>query len=310
MKKMAACMEAHASDDDGEMTEANRQLEHELLQCQQSSSPAIVHPGRIISPRVSPHYVRHWTPADAFRELYQNWKDAILERFQLDRLAFRPYFQDASDHYSVMVPDPGDTDGRRSLGFIKYDKKSKWVTLANAGTQLPIEALELGYTTKSGQDHLAGSHGEGLRLAALALSRDGYNLQVVTSQCLWWFEMRGPQESHLCCTVTSSHQSGISKTDGTERMAELRFQSERDVAVLIGPGVTNQGRPVSPEEFLGWLQVSLDVRGLSYPSSVVETSEGDLLFDPHLHGRVYAHGVLLPGENWPPSFKLGYNLSR
>ena len=110
-------------------------------------------------------------------------KDAILERFQLDRLAFRPYFEDARDHFAVVVPDPRDIDGRRSLGFIKYDKKLNRVTLANACMQLPVEALELGFTTKTGQDHLAGSHGEGLKLAAVALSRDGYSLQVVASQC-------------------------------------------------------------------------------------------------------------------------------
>ncbi|KAJ5240491.1 uncharacterized protein N7469_002082 [Penicillium citrinum] len=271
---MAACMDVDASDDGGEMMEANQQLERELLQCQQSPSPTIVHSERIISLGISPHYVSHWTTADAFLELYQNWKDAILERFQLDRHAFRPYFEDACDHYAVMVPDPTDMEGRRFLGFIKHDKKSSQVTLANAGMQLPVEALELGFTTKSGQDHLAGSHGEGLKLAAVALSRDGY------------------------------------RTDGAEDMAELRFQNERDVAVLIGPGCAGQGRSVSPEEFLDWLQISFDIRGLTYPSSVVETSEGDLLFDPHLHGRIYAHGVLLPGANWTHSFRLGYNFPR
>ncbi|KAJ5569145.1 hypothetical protein N7450_011631 [Penicillium hetheringtonii] len=120
---MAARRDVDASDDGGKVMEANQQLDRELLQCQLSSSLTIVHLERIISLGISPHYVCHWTTADAFRELYQNWKDAILERFQLDRLAFRPYFEDADDHYAVMVPDPMDMEGRRFLGFIKYNKK-------------------------------------------------------------------------------------------------------------------------------------------------------------------------------------------
>ncbi|KAJ5414930.1 hypothetical protein N7509_000028 [Penicillium cosmopolitanum] len=145
---MADRMEIDSGDDSREMTDANQQLERELLQCQKGSSPTAVHSRRIVSLGVSPHYVSHWTSADAFRELYQNWKDAILERFQIDRIAFRPYFVDACDHYAVLVPDPADPEGRRSLGFIKYDKKSSRVTLANACLQLPFEALELGFTTK------------------------------------------------------------------------------------------------------------------------------------------------------------------
>jgi hypothetical protein len=81
------------------------------------------------------------------------------------------------------------------------------------------------------------------------------------------------------------------------------------VAVLIGPGRTTQGRPVAPEEFLEWLQISLDIRGLSYPSSVVETSHGDLLFDQNLLGRIYAHGVLISGTNSIYPFKVGYNFT-
>ncbi|KAJ5379640.1 hypothetical protein N7509_012759 [Penicillium cosmopolitanum] len=284
---MADRMEIDSRDDSREMTDANQQLERELLQCQQGSSPAAVHSRRIVSLGVSPHYVSHWISADAFRELYQNWKDAILERFQIDRIAFRPYFVDACDHYAVLVPDPVDPKGRRSLGFIKYDKKS----------------------SRGDQNQLAGSHGDGLKLAAVALSRDGYRLQVAASRCSWNFHLREPCKSRLHCTITPSRQSGSTRTDWAEDIAGLRFQTERDVAVLIGPGRTTQGRPVAPEEVLEWLQISLDIRGLSYPSSVVETSHGDLLFDQNLLGRIYAHGVLISGTNSIYPFKVGYNFT-
>ncbi|CAI7600266.1 unnamed protein product [Penicillium pancosmium] len=38
--------------------------------------------------------------------------------------------------------------------------------------------------------------------------------------------------------------------DWAEDIAGFRFQTKRDVAVLIGPGRANQGRSVAPEEFL------------------------------------------------------------
>jgi hypothetical protein len=75
---MADRMEIDSSDDSREMTDANQQLERELLQCQQGSSPAAVHSRRIVSLGVSPHYVSHWTSADAFRELYQNWYVSVI----------------------------------------------------------------------------------------------------------------------------------------------------------------------------------------------------------------------------------------
>jgi hypothetical protein len=201
----------------------------------------------VISLGISPRYVSHWTTADAFQELYQNWyvsivssdheaksenrKDAILERFQVHRMAFRPYFV--------------DIEARRSLGFIKYDKKSSRVTLANACMQLPAEALELSFSTKGGQEQLAGSHGDGLKLAAVVLSRDGYRLQVVASRCSWCFQLREPCKFRLHCIITPSRQSGSIQTDWAEDIAGLRFQTERDVAMFIGPGRANQGRPVA-----------------------------------------------------------------
>jgi hypothetical protein len=65
------------------------------------------------------------------------------------------------------------------------------------------------------------------------------------------FHLREPCKSRLDCTFTTSHQSGSIQTNWAEDIAGLRFQTERDVAVLIGRRRTTQGRPVASEEFLG-----------------------------------------------------------
>jgi hypothetical protein len=120
-------------------------------------------PSRIVSELVRVGHLR-WTWA------VPNKKDAIVERFRLDRLKFEPFFEDHDDHFSIVVPDrsvpdrPGENERSRALGFIKYEKKTGRVTMANSCTQFPIECLGMGFTTKDCHDHLAGCHGEGLKL--------------------------------------------------------------------------------------------------------------------------------------------------
>ncbi|CEJ62732.1 hypothetical protein PMG11_11223 [Penicillium brasilianum] len=94
------------SEDDSLMAQANEQLERELLQSQKPTLATYRAPRRVVSLGISPSYVKDWVPADAFRELYQNWKDAIMERFNLDRQSFQPFVEDYSDHLSIIVPDP------------------------------------------------------------------------------------------------------------------------------------------------------------------------------------------------------------
>jgi hypothetical protein len=68
-------------------------------------------------------------------------------------------------------------------------KKTGRVTIANACTQLPVDALGMGFTTKDAHHHLVGHHGEGLKLAALILSLDGYQVSIAASGCNSRFEM-------------------------------------------------------------------------------------------------------------------------
>jgi hypothetical protein len=63
-----------------------------------------------------------WTSADLRR------KDALLEKFELDRQSFQPVLEDHSSGLSIIVPDrnladrPAESEDRRALGFIQYGK--------------------------------------------------------------------------------------------------------------------------------------------------------------------------------------------
>lgn len=62
------------------------------------------------------------------------------------------------------------------------------------------------------------------------------------------------------------------------------------------------------DELKTWLKVSLDIRGFSYPASIVATNYGDLILDQAFQGKVYLRGLLLPSSTLDSNpFKLGYN---
>ncbi|OJZ79925.1 hypothetical protein ASPFODRAFT_148474, partial [Aspergillus luchuensis CBS 106.47] len=83
---------------------------------------------------------------------------------------------------------------------------------------------------------------------------------------------------------------------------------ERDVTITIGPERNKKCEKISLELFKKWLGVSLDIRGFSYPSYIIETEAGDIILDTIFHSRVYLKGLLLPEPvSGVKSYKLGYN---
>lgn len=181
--------------------EASEQLHGELQQI--SDTPGVGIADQLSQQTVlfgiSPAYVKDWNTTNAFRELYQSWyvsryplgnmlipsrRDAILETFLLDRRDLKLSFQDDNDHFAIIGSSAwkyhADPHAR---GFIKYEKKTGRSTLANACARLPIEPLVMGYTTGDRDNRLSGSHGDALKLAALAMNRQRFKLSIAASHC-------------------------------------------------------------------------------------------------------------------------------
>lgn len=245
-------------------------------------------------------------------------KDAIIERFNLDRQSFQPFLEDYSDHLSIIVPDqtladqPAERENRRALGFIQYEKKTGRITIANPCMQLPINALAMGFSTKDvhgAHDHLVGRHGEGLKLAVLVLSRDSYNVSITASGCNWRFDMH--TDASVSCTVAPSQKTkSIEWTDPTFDMASLRYHVGRDVAVVIGVRRAKSGQPVALDAFVNWLRLTtMDVRGLTYPAGIISTPPGDLILDPQLRGQLYHNGITLTNSTVGGAFLFAYNFA-
>ncbi|KAH3174022.1 hypothetical protein KXX02_007454, partial [Aspergillus fumigatus] len=256
---------------------------------------------------VSPSYVGDWDATTAFRELYQNWKDAIIQSFNLNLRDFRPTYQESVDFISIAVPEVGSNTN--ALGFIRYEKKSGRVILVNACAQLRTDALQLGHTSKKGQLQFAGCHGEGLKLAAMVMCREGYSVSIETGNSYWSFAYGGPSKSRFCCNIGPlSVATPDGKLNSAQDMACFTYRTWRDVCVEVGPDSEGTGGGVSLEKFKQWLTVSLDIRGYSYPESIIETDQGDLIIDPRFRGKTFLKGLLLPAsvlEARP--FELSYN---
>ncbi|KAJ8207426.1 hypothetical protein LV159_008890 [Aspergillus fumigatus] len=256
---------------------------------------------------VSPSYVGDWDATTAFRELYQNWKDAIIQSFNLNLRDFRPTYQKSVDFISIAVPEVGSNTN--ALGFIRYEKKSGRVILVNACAQLRTDALQLGHTSKKGQLQFAGCHGEGLKLAAMVMCREGYSVSIETGNSYWSFAYGGPSKSRFCCNIGPlSVATPDGKLNSAQDMACFTYRTWRDVCVEVGPDSEGTGGGVSLEKFKQWLTVSLDIRGYSYPESIIETDQGDLIIDPRFRGKTFLKGLLLPAsvlEARP--FELSYN---
>ena len=60
------------------------------------------------------------------------------------------------------------------MGFIEFNKTTGCVVLANASPTSTMEPkyLQLGNTSKDRKPDMAGSHGEGFKVAALVMSRN------------------------------------------------------------------------------------------------------------------------------------------
>jgi hypothetical protein len=170
--------------------------------------------------------------------LTRSRKDAILETFQLGRLEIQPRYTEDKDFISITVLKPPCKEHEReALGFIRYAKLPGEVMLVNACAQAQPNALQLAKSLKQNKDNLAGCHGEGLKLAAIDISRNVYNISLASSSCSWSFSLRGSLSYQLYCFLTPSKVgSQLDQTDSVQDMARFTPRIWRDVSVSMDQG--------------------------------------------------------------------------
>jgi hypothetical protein len=203
-------------------------------------------------------------------------------------VSFLPFFDDHSDLLSIVVPDQrlanrlAESEGRRALGFIQYAKKTCRVTIANACTKLPINALGMGFTTKDAHDHLVGLQGDGLKVAALRRLL-GELVSIAASGCNWRFDM----QHRLHFDVLYSGSISENQVDPVGRSCSRHGKPSVPRGEGCGRGDRRDAGQIRPTVRAGRVfglapLTTIDIRGLTYPSGIISTTHGDLILDAQL----------------------------
>jgi len=205
-------------------------------------------------------YVPSWTGEDAFRELYQNWRDGIFASFKLNPLTFLPQIKNTEDGIRITVYQMAPT--YQLTGYISYHKKTGRLMISNYSAPLSMKDSMLGGTTMQECDKLLGTHGEGFELATLVLVRLGYSVNILSGSFDWTFEVDNNilhRYSKASCIKNGVH-----------------FILEK-----------------IPEEVLrSWIKVAIDL-DLPVPGTSIRSKLGDLILDNRLPGRIYHQGLLV-----------------
>lgn len=290
----------------------------------------------IVQIGTSKYYVPSWTTQDAFRELYQNWyevvhlhaphtlltlhrKDAIIASFDLNPRSFRPVIKETPTQIHITIHRDSDENEEQSsrelLGFIRFNRKAGTVELTNFQAGLERKNLLVGMSTKRGHDEFAGCHGEGFKLAAMVLRREGHSVRFGASEYYWNFMMRGRDRSHLVCRLSRAKVELVEKReqDFGARSARPKFKRGltsniwEDVTVKVGKARGDWGLSVTEEDFRSWLSVAIDLNPPSL-TDVVQTEAGDLILDARFEGHIYLKGLRIAAHG--TNFAFGYNLAR
>jgi hypothetical protein len=199
------------------------------------------------------------------------------------------------------------------LGFIRF--QNGVLEFTNFKAQLPRRALDLGVTTKRDNHELAGTHGEGFKVAALVMARRGYRVRYEASEYYWNFKLGGRNKNHLYChlgPMAEGKLGSLKKADAT-RLSKgtprpLTSNIWEDVSVKIGRfNAKSGGEKIAKDDFLRWVNVSLD---LDNPAKMIQTPYGSLILDEKFKGRIYLKGLLLEGNTSSKDFRFGYNFLR
>jgi hypothetical protein len=200
------------------------------------------------------------------------------------------------------------------LGWVRFDTGTGEIEITNCNAQLRPSFVDIGGSTKKKSNALAGGYGEGAKIAALILTREGYQVQYQSTSFNWKFYLGGPQGLHFFCSLTPIPDKELSKRRAQYETA-FRQGSPRDmvanpwedVTVRIGSIDRGKGMKVTMEEFREWIKVSLDLQS---PSNVIETYAGSVIFDEDFSGKIYLKGLYLENYKSSKPFKYSYNFAR
>lgn len=195
--------------------------------------------------------------------------DGMLSTHNLSREDIRMRTTEHADSYLI---EAHGQDPAAAVGFIQYHIQKGMLELCNFGAQLSPKALEMGVSSKRNSRNLAGTHGEGLKVAALVLVRKRHQVQIEASKFYWKFVLGGRERAMLYRTLSPMAATQVTRlvmADSRRAAAgeprKMRGNIWEDVTVKIGNVYSQGGRRVTYEEFKEMIKVALPLNQPANP---------------------------------------------
>ena len=192
-------------------------------------------------------YVSDWSVWEGIREIIQN----SLDRERETEEGKNPALRVMSDYRAT----------------IDYDESSETLTIENANTSIERRTLILGEGSKAQGGETIGQHGEGYKLAIIALLRCGRNVTVYNAGEVWKPEFV------------------MNESLGVE-VLRINFENASTANKNLQFVITN----VLPSD---WDMVATNVRRLHDSGEEIRGDGGWLLADDSELGRLYVGGLFV-----------------
>ena len=241
-------------------------------------------------------YAKSWKIWEGLREIVQNWFDGLLSTIDhisqelassgqhSPKLGGPVISRDDSPLGLVFRAHVYCTDGegerKVALGRIILDKVKSSLHLINSSTELARKVLLLGYSDKSERKEVIGQFGEGLKVGALALVREGRQLVMETQRDRWMFCMeRDPVFEEQVLTVQVSQRSGEGEVDIDTSLLKL---SPEDTCLTL--------YPLLKAEWKRFCARFLFLETLP-PEECIKSEAGWLLMGDRFSGQLYVRQI-------------------
>ncbi|KAI6654855.1 Chain B, Baculoviral IAP repeat-containing protein 7 [Oopsacas minuta] len=235
-------------------------------------------------------YAKSWKIWEGLREIVQNWYDGLLSTIDhisnsvpqnksLEGPLLSRNESQVLEVYSAYARYYGETE-EIQLGRIEVDKLNNSIHLINSYTELARKVLLLGYSAKSERKEVIGQFGEGLKVGALALVREGRQLVMQTQSDKWGFCMeRDPVFEEQVLTIQVSKRNAEGEVDVDTSTLQL---SPTDTCLTLYPILLSEWRKFS-QRFL-FLETLLQ-------EDFVKSESGWLLLAPRFSGQLYVRQI-------------------
>jgi hypothetical protein len=252
--------------------------------------------------------VSSWALKEGVREIVQNLMDAVT----LYAISHGGH----KDDIAIRIKDRRISDQRfreyefifqeQVIGQIEYNHILRTLQCSNPG-RIPIEAILLGGTEKNKMQSLEviGRFGEGMKLAALALLREGKTFLIKTGGQVWTFFLKEDSTfKHICLHFSIV---GLAQKVEAATTSTPEAPNNNNNNVIVTETTVAEIGNLSIEEWNENIKHFLDLTDetlCSVPGS--DRTMGEVLLGAKLRGRLFVKGLHV--QDLMDELHYGFNL--